>query len=213
MGTVELSGRATNRRGQGGALRGEILDAATRLLADASARGAVTLRAIAREAGIAAPSIYRHFPDRDAILDAVVSQTFVELSHACEAAAEGAPAGAGTVEAVCRAYLDFARDHPGPYRVIFARSPADIASPPTTYPDGIAAFELLRRAVAQCDERETSTAREVTRDAQCLLAALHGLATLVPATPGFPWIGVDTAVHRLVGALAVPLTRSGPGRR
>jgi len=211
--TGELSRRATNRRGQGGALRGEILDAATRLLADASARGAVTLRAIAREAGIAAPSIYRHFPDRDAILDAVVSQTFVELSHACEAAAEGAPAGAGTVEAVCRAYLDFARDHPGPYRVIFARSPADIASPPTTYPDGIAAFELLRRAVAQCDERETSTAREVTRDAQCLLAALHGLATLVPATPGFPWIGVDTAVHRLVGALAVPLTRSGPGRR
>ncbi len=202
MGTVEPTGRATNRRGQGGALRGEVLDAATRLLAGASARQAVTLRAIAREAGIAAPSIYRHFPDRDAILDAVVSQTFVELSRACAAAAESAPSGAGTVEAVCRAYLDFARDHPGPYRVLFARPPADIASPPATYPDGIDAFELLRGVVAQCDGRDLSTAEEVTRDAQCLLAALHGLATLVPATPGFPWIDLDTAVRRLVDVLA-----------
>lgn len=201
MSTAALSKRATNRRGEGGALRGEILDAATRLLADASAREAVTLRAIAREAGIAAPSIYRHFADRNAILDAVVSQTFVELSRACAAAADGVPAGAHTVEAICRAYLDFAREDPGRYRVIFARSPPDMASPPTAYPDGIAAFALLQRAVEQCDERGTSTAAEVTRDAQCLLAALHGLATLVPATPAFPWIDVDTAVHRLVDAL------------
>lgn len=201
MSTVSPSNRATNRRGEGRALRGEILDAATRLLANASTREALTLRAIAREAGIAAPSIYRHFPDRDAILDAVVSRTFVELSQVCAAAEEGNPTGAGAVEAICHAYLEFAREHPGRYRVLFARSPADIASPPTTYPDGIAAFELLRRAVARCDGHETTTAQEVTRDAQCLLAALHGLATLVPATPAFPWIDVDTAIHHLVDAL------------
>jgi len=199
--TVSPSKRTTNRRGEGRALRGEILDAAARLLADASAREAVTLRAIAREAGIAAPSIYRHFPHRDAILDAVVSGTFVELLQVCAAAEEGSPTGAGSVEAICHAYLGFAREHPGRYRVLFARSPADIASPPTTYLDGIAAFELLRRAVAGCDGHETSTAQEVTRDAQCLLAALHGLATLVPATPAFPWIDVDTAIHHLVDAL------------
>ncbi len=199
MSTVSPSKRTTNRRGEGRALRGEILDAATRLLANASAREAVTLRAIAREAGIAAPSIYRHFPDRDAILDAVVSSTFVELLQVCAAAEEGSPTGAGSVEAICHAYLGFAREHPGRYRVLFARSPADFASPPTTYPDGIAAFGLLRRAVARCDGHETAT--EVTRDAQCLLAALHGLATLVPATPAFPWIDVDTAIHHLVDAL------------
>ena len=201
MSTVSPSKRTANRRGEGRALRGEILDAAARLLAGVSARQAVTLRAIAREAGIAAPSIYRHFSDRDAILDAVVSRAFVELLQVCAAAEEGIPTGAGAVEAICHAYLGFAREHPGRYRVLFARSPTDMASPPTTNLDGIAAFELLRRAIARCDGRQTSTAQEVTRDAQCLLAALHGLATLVPATPAFPWIDVDTAVRHLVDTL------------
>ena len=41
---------------------------------------AVTLRSVARQAGIAAPSIYRHFPDQPAIMLAVVQKAFTELN-------------------------------------------------------------------------------------------------------------------------------------
>ena len=39
----------------------------------------LTLAAVAREAGIAAPSIYRHFPDRDELVEAVVADRFDRL--------------------------------------------------------------------------------------------------------------------------------------
>jgi Bacterial regulatory proteins, tetR family len=51
---------------------------------------AVTLRAVAREVGIAAPSIYAHFPDRDAVLMAVVVRIFDELTEAIAKGVESA---------------------------------------------------------------------------------------------------------------------------
>lgn len=59
-----MRARAVNPRGQGPRLRQDILDAATALLGREPAV-AVTLRAIARQAGVAAPSIYAHFPHRE----------------------------------------------------------------------------------------------------------------------------------------------------
>lgn len=59
--------RERNRRGQGTRLRAEILAGATQLLEDSGSEEAVTLRAIARQIGISAPSIYSHFPDREAL--------------------------------------------------------------------------------------------------------------------------------------------------
>jgi AcrR family transcriptional regulator len=81
---------------------------------------AVTLRAVARRVGIATPSIYRHFPDRPRIMLAAVRAAFVEL----EAALRTAVAASGDdprrrLFAVCQAYLEFARAHPGRYRTMF----------------------------------------------------------------------------------------------
>src|SRR4051812_20528768 len=116
--------RKINAYGQGAALRREILDAAGDLLTVASAGQAVTLRAIARRAGIAAPSIYRHFADRDAVLAALVQESFEELATAAQAAVQAAPDAAAAVRAVCSAYVTFAREHPGRYRILFERDPA-----------------------------------------------------------------------------------------
>lgn len=65
--------RARNKRGEGAQLRDEIVRAATKLLADGTSQ-AVTLRAVVREAGNSAPSIYPHFADLDAIMLAVAQQ-------------------------------------------------------------------------------------------------------------------------------------------
>lgn len=189
-----------NPRGQGGGLREEILDAAAGLLAASGARDGVTLRAIARQAGIAAPSIYPHFPSRDAILDAVVSRTFAQLGEAADVASAQAPSGSRRVAAICDAYIAFAREHPGEYRILFDRSPSNVATPAHPYPAGLDAFRLLEAAIEQTI-RERGLTSDPTRDAQLIWMSLHGLATLLPATPGFPWADSDGTVRRLLSAL------------
>ncbi len=200
--------RTINRRGQGTELRQEILDAAARLLGASTSRGGVTLRAIAREAGIAAPSIYPHFADRDAVLDAVVGRTFDQLRAVVVEAAASTGSGAGQVRAICVAYLDFARRHPGQYRVLFDRVPADVSG--RTYPDGIAAFDLLLRALERSGAEGSSTSRDPVGDAQALWVALHGLATLVPATPAFPWRPTEALLDRYLSDRR-EVGRGGPG--
>ena len=77
--------RQRNARGQGARLTNEIVAAALSLIERTGSDEAVTLRAVAREVGIAAPSIYAHFADRDAIIIAAVLQVFDELTDAIEA--------------------------------------------------------------------------------------------------------------------------------
>ena len=193
--------RLGNPRGFGSHLREEILAAAERLLATSGSRDGVTLRAIAREAGIAAPSIYPHFSDRDAILDAVVARTFVALAETCRRAAATAPRGAEGVEAISLAYLAFARRNPGQYRILFERSPANIASPPHQYPEGIEAFAMLINAFEDIAGAGPSHDLEPALAAQSLFVALHGIATLPPALPGFPWLDHTALVSNVIAKI------------
>lgn len=198
--------RIGNSRGSGSDLREEILAAAERLLAMSGPRDTVTLRAIAREAGIAAPSIYPHFRDRDAILDAVVDRTFVGLADTCHSAAAGAPRGVERVTAISLAYLGFARRNPGQYRILFERSPGNIASPPHRYPEGIDAFGVLTSALEDVAAQGSRGDLDPTTSAQSLFVALHGIATLPPTLPGFPWLAepvlVGNVIEKIVGVVS-----------
>ncbi len=80
-------------RGQGEALRGEILAAARDLLAETGNQDAVSVRAVAERVGVTTPSIYLHFKDKDDLLDAVCAEVFEALGVALgEAAAlDGTP--------------------------------------------------------------------------------------------------------------------------
>ena len=70
------AGRRRNARGEGGRLAEEIVAGAIAIIERTGSDEEVTLRSVAREVGIAAPSIYTHFPDREAILWAVVQVVF-----------------------------------------------------------------------------------------------------------------------------------------
>lgn len=193
--------RTINRRGEGDRLREEVLLAATGLLGSATSRHAVTLRAIARAAGIAAPSIYRHFTDRDAILDAVVSRTFLQLELVCRDAASAWTTGLERTGAIASAYVEFAATHRSEYRILFERSVDNLGADPHLYPDGLQAFGYLSQAIEQMVAEGTSSSDDAVRDAQALWAALHGLVTLLPVTPAFPWPAQQDLVDRLVHGL------------
>jgi len=111
--------RSRNRRGQGELLRREIIDAALRMLNELGDDEALSLRAVAREVGIAATSVYIHFADRDELVFAALEQCTADLLRDLEEAETSA--GDDPVRRL-RARLLFlgawTRDYAGLYKVL-----------------------------------------------------------------------------------------------
>ncbi|HUB38019.1 MAG TPA: TetR/AcrR family transcriptional regulator [Streptosporangiaceae bacterium] len=198
--------RERNRRGEGTRLRAEILAGATELLERTGSEEAVTLRAVARQVGISAPSIYSHFPDREAIVDAIVDGAFSDFNAAIKAASEAADeAGDGPlvrVRAGCAAYLRFAAERPNRYRLLFQRR--DILG------DGqrpfsavrIQSLDLLIDSLRACVDAGISASTDPELGATAIWAALHGFATLHADMPGHPWPDTDALLDRIIDGLA-----------
>jgi AcrR family transcriptional regulator len=189
--------RARNPRGEGARLRDEILDAA-RLITEEHGEQAVTLRSVARSVGIAAPSIYAHFPDRDAILDALVDEAFAELSAVISAARAAQTDPLSSLRAGCAAYVDFAIRRPHQYQLAFGDRERN-TSPRAS---ATAAFEGLVNSVQACVEAGASSSTDPFGDAIAIWVALHGYATMHASRPAFPWPATDTTLDRIVDGLA-----------
>jgi AcrR family transcriptional regulator len=94
--------------------------AAARALLDAEGPEALTMRRIAGQLGIRAPSLYKHIPDKGALEALVVTAGFAELAVALAAAAAAAEdaGGTGKLEAIAGAYRRYAVAHPHLYRLM-----------------------------------------------------------------------------------------------
>src|ERR1700676_1347546 len=109
--TLAKDHRTRNRRGEGARLREEVIAAAARLIEERG-QDAVSLRAIARSAGITAPSIYAHFEDLDDLLEAVVANTFDALAAYLRRGVEANTDPVARFRATCLAYVAFGHEHP-----------------------------------------------------------------------------------------------------
>lgn len=194
--------RPRNRRGEGRLLRTEILTAAAELLDASGDERAVTLRAVARRVGISAPSIYPHFPDRPAIVLAVVRQGFAELADRIRSAIDSAGDDPrARLVAACRAYVDFADSRPQRYRAMF-----DHPDPEDPDALGAEALRILTAALVDCVAAGRSTSTDPRADALSLWLGLHGLAHQHAVATSYPWPA------DVVGRIAVPLSHLGrPG--
>jgi AcrR family transcriptional regulator len=194
--------RERNRRGEGGRLRDEILAGATQLLEQTGSEEAVTLRAVARQVGISAPSIYAHFADREAIVDAIVDSAFVDFNAAIEAAVRAAAGPLARLREGCAAYLRFAADRPNRYKILFERQVLVDA------PEGPApairteSFEALVNCLQGCIDSGISASTDPRLDSMAIWVALHGYATLRVLVGGFPWPDTDIMLDRIIYGLA-----------
>ncbi len=197
---VSKPNRKRNLRGQGTRLREEIEAAALRLV-DAGA-DPITLRAVAREAGISAPSIYDHFGDLEEIVSAVVDRCFTELTATVTAARDRREDPVERLEAGCGAYLAFAVRQPRRYALLFVRErdpdPAAGASPAT----GATAFATLVDGIAACAAAGASLSQDPFGDAVALWSAMHGYASLRMTQKGFPWPEEQATLQRIIHRLA-----------
>ena len=153
-----------------GELRTALVGAALDLLADDGA-DAVSLRAVARRAGVSAMAPYRHYPDKEALLAAVAVQGFDGLRVVLRVADEAAPAGQALV-AQAVAYVRYATENPALFRLMFG--PKRLGAYPELAAAGEAAYAVLAARVA------AGTPADADRDARALgcWSLVHGLASL-----------------------------------
>ncbi len=202
--------RQRNPRGQGERLRDDIIEAASRLMADPAAP--LTLRGVAREAGVAATSVYLHFADIESLVLAVAERRFGELVQLQDQAQESSADPCQQVRAGCLAYCEFGLEHPGQYLVMFT-NPLLLPDtlPPEEFP-GRKAFQRLTEAVAACIGGEPEDP-EASRTAQLVWQQLHGIVSLRISRPRFPWPPLAETVAEAVDRLLAVAPQAGPGAR
>lgn len=191
-------------RGQGATLRGEVLAAAMDVLRETGSEEAMSLRVVAQRVGVSVPSIYLHFSDKQALLDAVCGEVFEQLHVALRqaSAASGDPLQALRNQGV--AYLRFALANPEHYRLVMMTNPSS-DDPSEEIASG--AFGHLLDGVRACLQVGVLDGDPVEL-ALLLWAGTHGLASLMIAKPLFPWPDPDVFFDRMVTSLGMGLAAS-----
>ncbi|NEM07295.1 TetR/AcrR family transcriptional regulator [Geodermatophilus normandii] len=112
-------------------LTAEIAEAARRQLAEVGA-AALSLRAVAREVGMASSAVYRYFPSRDDLLTRLIIDGYDALGEAAEAADDPAAPVQHRWSAVCTAVRAWARAHPHEYALLYGSPVPGYAAPRDT---------------------------------------------------------------------------------
>jgi AcrR family transcriptional regulator len=158
-----------------GDLRAALLKAALKLI-DAHGVKGFSLKDAAKMAGVSVAAPYRHFADKDALLEAIQVEGFGLFNAALSDAFASAATADARIEELGVAYVLFALRHPAHFRVMFGvrgtggppeeHSPSELAS----------GFELLVRGVAELHPEASAAVRH-----DMVLACwsvVHGFAML-----------------------------------
>ena len=187
-----------------GDLRAALVRAAVELLEE-DGETALSLRAVARRAGVSAAAPYRHYADREALVSAVATVGYEELAERL-AAAHPSPSSPDELASVAVAYVQFALERPALFRIMFGE-PCDRDSD-----ERVAATAAVTQYVRAIVER-TFPNVDPEAGATAIWALVHGLAFLFldgkldAATPA----AVADRVTAAIDALLTATSQSKPG--
>ena len=166
--------------------------AAARALLEEGGLEAVTMQAVADRVGVKAPSLYKRFPGRPALIAAVAGDVAAELGAVVAPAVDVAdPADA--VRLVADRYRAFAKRSPGAYQLLFTRLLPEANPTAEANAAGAAGLLLVTERLAG-RERALETARLLT-------AFVHGFASMELA--GAFRLGGDVGVAYRFGIAAI----------
>lgn len=158
-------------------LRQKILRASLALIEEGGL-DRLSVREAARKAGVSHQAPYHHFADREAILAALAGEGFVKLGQSLMRAADDAGSDPSkAVEAMGRAYIDFALRHPAYFQVMFRADAVPLERYPEARKQEDEAFGRLVEGIDKAFAKQPEEARR--RIAIAAWALVHGLATLI----------------------------------
>ncbi|YAL83426.1 TetR/AcrR family transcriptional regulator [Dermacoccaceae bacterium W4C1] len=192
-GSARPKRRAVAARGEGTALREELIDAAILLVEEVDDPWQLSLRAVARKVGVAATSVYLHFDSLSALLKAVKSELWSRFGEQMRTAAAAAePTPRARVLAFGRAYIAYAEQQPGAFRTLFATS-WDLDLEDGDEYVGQQQFQQVVDAIAEVSgSPEDGRMRAVQ-----LWCGLHGLVALRTPMSKFPWPDMEEQLDAL----------------
>ena len=180
-----------------GDLGAALVHAAMELLEESSETD-LSLRAVARRAGVSPAAPYRHYADREALVSAVAAVGYQELAQRL-AAAHPAPSTPDQLASVAVAYVEFALERPALFRIMFTE-PCDRdndARVAATLAVSQYVHAIVERAFPEADTEALATA---------IWALVHGLALLHldrkldAPSPAVVAQRITAAVHALLTA-------------
>ena len=189
-----------------GNLRAACIDAGIRLVED-EGPDAVTIRGVARIAGVSHTAPLHHFRDRNELLDAVADRGFDLLVERLDASLAPDATPTEALRTYGRAYVDHAVAHRGLFTLMFR---------PTGEIQGEASYRRLIDLCAAAQAAGELPGDDPFRLALVLWSCVHGLAALyatsnlgsghTPGQPTDPGVGTDAVLDDLLGALRVAAT-------
>ncbi|MEI6877014.1 MAG: TetR/AcrR family transcriptional regulator [Spirochaetota bacterium] len=162
-----------------GNLRNLLLGEARRRL-EAEGLEALSLRALAENAGVSKSAPYRHFANKHELLVALAADGFREFAEALDlsmAASRDRPALEGLRE-LARAYVDFARSRPALYRLMFSRFGYSLHSE-ACRENSLRALACLIEAVARAQAEGWKPGQDSGALVLSIWAQVHGAVGLL----------------------------------
>jgi AcrR family transcriptional regulator len=181
----------TDRPYHHGHLRAALLDEAERTLRERGVEG-LSLRELARQVGVSHAAPRRHFPEREALLDALAETGFVRLGEevrvAIDAAGEDVPA---QLQAVATVYVGFAIRDAALLELMFSNKAVGRAA---TREQASRLFAAFGELISRGQEAGVLPSGDPDRLSLLVIATMQGIAALVssgriPAEQGDALIG------------------------
>ena len=157
-------------------LKERVLEASVELIAEAGLAG-LSMREVARRAGVSHQAPYHYFEDKAAIVAALVERGFTRLAERLEEAAKkGTPQR--KLERAGRSYITFALEEPVYFRLMFRPEWTDLSRFPAAEAAGARAFAVLHGLVNDLAAPRTGSARTEAL-VSMHWSLVHGLSTLL----------------------------------
>jgi AcrR family transcriptional regulator len=196
---MSSNGRTRNPRGQGERLRASLMEAARELLLELGDQDKLSVRAVTKRAGVTPNALYLHFADKDELLSALMIASFQELRASLRQASSAQTDPVAQLRAFALAYIEFAEQRPGIYRVLFMtklREGVPIPAPDgaSGEDEGVDTFNDLLQIVTLC----LGADRDPFTQSAYIWAGLHGYVALRQVIPAFPWPSAADYVERMI---------------
>jgi AcrR family transcriptional regulator len=144
-------------------------------------RGAaeLSLREVARLAGVSQTAPTHHFGDKEGLLAAIASEGFRQLMTARLAALKDGMTKEERVRVVMRAYVAFALRHPELFHLMFGPRISDKRKHPELMEASVASFQFLNNSIAEFLADQSGSERPPRFSTISVWSGMHGLATLL----------------------------------
>ncbi|MCO6011313.1 TetR/AcrR family transcriptional regulator [Actinoallomurus purpureus] len=197
QGASKTRSRGRNPRGQGERLRDDIVSATLRMLDELADDQALSLRAVAREVGIAATSVYIHFDDRDALVYAALERCHRDLMRDLDQVETASADPVARLRTRLLFLGTWVGRHSGLYKVLHESTLNQRTH--LTFKQELA--ERTTAAVQRCMDAGLAPADDAAAVALDLRAAVHGAVSMRVNEPNLPWPPLEKQIDRFLAKL------------